>query len=269
MKRQVYLQCCAIVAMVMSISGVTNAARPKYISLGISELVEHDQTVSYSLRSEFLSPVARTESLVGPAGQIFGPFPGTQLRFSSGEELVANIAGDWTFTSTSKGNPADVEQYGFTISPFQYGGLAPPVTPTISPLNHSFVSSPFTVTWDPPSSSYSYGASGIANVVGRLIEPGKLEISFGKTLYPGAYLSFGQSPGQSLNEYVSVTDGPANDPEYELALTMFFSRQVEFQYYPTGVPEPSGLVMAILGGLAIRSGRQARPSDAAHLQIPR
>lgn len=269
MKRQVYLQCCAIVAIALAIAGAATAASPKFITLGVTEQINHDQSVSYSLYTQFLSPFTRSESIIGPTGQVFGPFPGTQLRLSSWEDLTENLIGNWTFTSTSKGNPTDVEQYRFTISPFQYEGLTP-TTPTISPVNHSFVSSPFTVTWDPPSNNYGYGAGGIANVVGRLIEPGKMEISFGKTLNPGAYLSFGQgSLGQSLNEYVSITDGPASDPEYDLTLSMDFSRQVDFRYYPVGVPEPSGLVLTILGGLVIRSGRPARPSNAAHQRVPR
>ncbi|MBA4105729.1 MAG: hypothetical protein C0485_08220 [Pirellula sp.] len=263
MKKQVIVRVCAFAAVVTTIVGITTAASLKAINLGIVESITHDQTKSYIISPFFSSPFARNESLVGPMGVTYGPAgvtPPTQSSHANWEELVTHFVGSWSFTSTSKTNPADVEQYGFTILPFQYDGLTP-MLPAISPLNHSFVSSPFTVTWDPPSNNYGYGAAGIINVVGQLIEPGKLEISFGKTINSSSHLSFVQSsPTQSLNEYISDTHGPTSGAEYDLMPTTYFARQANLRFYPVAVPEPSGLVLAILVGLVLRSGRKVRPT---------
>jgi hypothetical protein len=255
MKRRFWAAlCAAVVAPALACSIAAAQPAPAYVSISVNERTDYDGTTSFYVFSSLISFAQRerTEILRSPLG-IESTRSSRPIEYDVWEEVAAAVFGEWTFTSTAVGDPADVETYRFEISPFARNVFPDP--PVISPPNLSVVTSPFRVNWDPPSSSYGWGAGGVP-VSGKLIQPGEFEFKFTASLNDNAHLSFSTgAPSRSMNSSVSAVTAPDVDPLYALRASLSVGRSLEVRYIPAdAVPEPASaslLGMVVPAGVAL------------------
>ena len=215
------------------------------ILVSLTEQRDFDSTTNYRLSARALGfTTTRTETLYTPGGTQIPDFG--SLEFLTWQELVAESVGEWKFTSTSNTDPTDAEEYRFAVFAPNYGDLNVQF-PLVSPPSLSVVTSPLTITWSPPSSSYSGGASQVPGFKTTLLEPGKLEMLFGASYDETARLRFATAQGQDLSAYLSdfVTFPP--DPTYAVMPSLSFRRQTAVRYIPAdAVPEPSSVALGCM-----------------------
>ncbi|BBO34416.1 hypothetical protein [Lacipirellula parvula] len=265
MKRRLLAALCACVGLAFAQASICKdvaAQAPVTITIFVSERTAFDGSTSYSMSPSYFSLAPRrAETLRGPSGTEYPPNSIPGENFSSWEDLTAATFGEWNFTSTAIGNSTDVQTYRFTVSAFARSSF--PDSPLISPPNLSVVTSPFSVTWDPPSSGYGYGAAGIA-ASGKLVQPGELEFKFGSSLSTDAHLSFSTSaPSRLMNTLVSEVSGPSDGALYSVRPSLAVGRSLAVRYFPAdSVPEPSALALAAVSVVVVTAcekwGRRLR-----------
>ncbi|WP_428303923.1 PEP-CTERM sorting domain-containing protein [Lacipirellula sp.] len=243
--------------MLAVLQAVSLAAVPTLISVSLTERRNPSGEITYRLDGAAGLTFSRSEYLITPTGKPIANFG--YLEFQSWDALVGESVGDWKFVSTSKTDPSDTQEYGFTISSPVYEELTPQF-PTVSPSSLSVVTSPLTITWNQPSSAYSGGASQVAGFKSTFIDPGKLQYVFGKSYDSSARLRFATTESQNLSNLISNVVTPPVEPIYQVTTRLWFGRQTAVEYIPAdAVPEPaSSLLIAAIGPALLASVRRKR-----------
>lgn len=232
------------------------AAIPVKLRVTLTEQLDYDGTIGYKLYGGGGVLFPRTELLTTPTGVQIPEFD--SLRFSTWSELVAASVGEWKFISTSRTDPADSEEYRFTVSAPNYADMSPQF-PVVSPASGSVVTSPLVISWSPLTDGYSGGASNVASFKSTRLEPTKVEYAFGRSYSSDARLRFATAQDLDLSALVSAVVPPATDPLYDATAVLTFSRQTATQYIPAdAVPEPSTGVIAMLLPLGLALTRRYR-----------
>ena len=230
------------------------AAIPRTISLYVSDMLLPDGSVSYSVRPSLLIHSQLIETLTSPSGFVYDGDPLNAPSFATFESALQGVVGEWTLRTAFANNPADSEEYRFSVSSFDGNDIAVE-RPTISPPTGSRVQSPFQVMWEPPRSGYGYNTSGIG-ATADLIEPGKLEVNFTVLSATGS-MQLSATDSQRLHGLVSSVVSPA-DPAFELTVDVSYLRGRRVEYTP--IPEPNVSLLSCMG-LVMMYSRWRRGGD--------
>lgn len=150
------------------------AATPLFIFTGIGEQTNPDGSIEYFSGGSFSGlSSGRVNSLTSPTGVVFTSGPSQSTSFPTLAAAQQQLFGEWVFKSAPAADPANVEEYRFTVNPFGPADITA-TAPVVTPPNGALVHSPFVLTWDPPSSSYGFGSTGVLGAREELVQPGRL-----------------------------------------------------------------------------------------------
>jgi hypothetical protein len=221
----------------------------QYVRVTIGEIARADGTVAYRLAVPHVSDSSRDITIIRPSGVAFPTPTNFTISFSSWAAMSAAFTGEWVYRSTSKTNPADIEEHRFTVAEPPHSALTDPF-PTISPPNGSKVTSPFTVTGTPSKASWSYGSRDITGVKTTEVAPAEYFVTFG-AVNSGSRIEFSAytSNTTGLKSYVSAATTDTAAPKFQVVSDFFYTRSTEVEYVPVAVPEPTSLTLVVAAGL--------------------